>query len=63
MAGQAGVACERPDLAGGGRHFGNGASGEHYDDDSGHGVGAGVGLGGVREDLDEGVASGGLQDV
>ena len=44
VAGQDGVSCERPDLAGSGHDFGNGASGEHYDDDSGYSVDAGVRL-------------------
>lgn len=63
VAGQTGVAGERPDLAGGSSDFGHGAGREHDDDDGSHDVGAGVGLGCVVEDLDEGVAGGGFEDA
>ena len=58
---QTAVSGERPGLAGGGGEEADGGEDGHGDQDGGHGGGAGVGLGGVVEDLDEVVAGRGVE--
>ena len=58
---QAAVPGEGPRLPGGGGQQADGGEDGHGDEDGGHGGGAGVGLGGVVEDLDEVVAGAGVE--
>lgn len=62
MSGESLVTGETPNLAGAGGGFGDGANGEHEDDDEGHDGGASKRVSRVVEHLDEGIAGGGGED-